>query len=141
MTTNIPSSSKSNPKRRRKDINFWWLFLVLLGFWPKRHQLLMTFSCVFRYLTKNTRKRHQKLMSSQCLLDWISKMRGLTIINLHTLLFLSHTFLETFFKQRQLGDQISDGISQGVLRCVIWCSLNSQNNLVLKWMRIFIAGK
>ena len=27
-----PSSSKFNPKRRRKDINFRWLFHVFLGF-------------------------------------------------------------------------------------------------------------
>ena len=64
-----PSSSKFNPKRRRKDINFRWLFLVFLGFWPKRHQLLMTFPCVFRFLTKNTRKSHLKFSPSFRLFD------------------------------------------------------------------------
>ena len=32
-----PLSSKFNPKKCRKDINFRWLFLVFLGFWPKTH--------------------------------------------------------------------------------------------------------
>ena len=49
-----PSSSKFNPKRRQKDTNFWWLFLVFLGFSPKRHQLLMTFHCVFKKKKKNS---------------------------------------------------------------------------------------
>ena len=40
-------------KRHQKDINFWWLFLVFLGFWAQK--------------PKNTTKSHQKLMSFRCL--------------------------------------------------------------------------
>ena len=46
-------SSKFNPKRRRKDINFRWLFLVFLGFWPKRHQLLTLVLTSFTYPNLN----------------------------------------------------------------------------------------
>ena len=64
-----PSSSKFNPKRHRKDINFRWLFLVFLGFWTKKPKITTQ-------KPKNARKSHRKLMSFQSLLDWILKMRG-----------------------------------------------------------------
>jgi hypothetical protein len=68
-----PSSSKFNPKRRRKVINFQWLFHMFLGFWPKRHQLLMTFPCVFRFLSLETYKHKEK--SSE--VDVFSESSGL----------------------------------------------------------------
>ena len=90
----------ANPKRRWKDINFRWIFLVFLGFWPKRHQFLMTFPCVFRFLTKNARKSHRKLMSFWRLLDWILKMRGLYVLLSMNSGKVTTVFLRTFSKKK-----------------------------------------
>ena len=45
----LQNSIQKTLKRHWKDINFWWLFHVFLGFWDQK--------------PKNTSKSHQKLMS------------------------------------------------------------------------------
>ena len=68
-----PSSSKFNPKRHRKDINFQWLFLEFLGFWAQK--------------PKNTRKSYRKLTSFWWLFKLNFEDEGAKYI---TFLFLAH---------------------------------------------------
>ena len=61
--TYSPLIFKIQSKRRQKDINFWWLFHVFLGFWAQK--------------PKNARKSHWKLMPFWCLFNvfWIEFWR------------------------------------------------------------------
>lgn len=51
------------------------------------------------------------------------------------------TYQKSFLEQRQLGNDVGDCVGQGFVRRVLGRCLDANDELMLEWMGIFVAGK